>query len=70
MTTKQEKLDALTAALEGWKTTDELQAAFGWRAHTVRGRISDLGKTTPIERKRENGVTSYRIKPAEAQDAA
>lgn len=66
------KLAALSTLLGGWKTVEEVQSAFGWRAHTVRGRISDLGRSgTTIERKRVDGVTSYRIAPhAEPRVAA
>jgi len=69
--TNTEKMLALKQALDGWKTLDELKKLFGWRAHTVRGRMSDLGRSgSPVERKREGGITSYRLKQQAAEEAA
>lgn len=58
------KQSALQALLEaGWKALPDLAASLSWQAHTVRGVISRIGKdpTLTVERKRENGVLSYRV---------
>lgn len=62
------KNDHLRASLATWTSIESLCATLGWKPHTTRAAISRLDVQT--ERKRENGVTSYRVKPAEAQDAA
>lgn len=60
--TKEQTLTALKEKLRDWQAVPELQLAFRWRADTVRGRVSDLKRSgTEIERKRENGITSYRV---------
>lgn len=58
---KQAALRDLLAG--GWKTLPELVAVMAWQSHTVRGVISRIGKFPglTVERKRENGVLSYRV---------
>lgn len=55
--------------LAGWCAVPSLCVLFGWKPHTLRAQISILKPPAAgkIERKRENGVTSYRI--TEAADA-
>lgn len=58
------KQDVLQGLLEtGWKALPDLAASLSWQAHTVRGVISRIGKepALTVERKRENGVLSYRV---------
>lgn len=54
----------LRALLEtGWQALPDLCGAIGWQEHSVRGVISRLSKlpSLTVERKRENGVLSYRV---------
>lgn len=64
------KSDQLADALrEGWQSTEDLHLKFFWGPTTIRGAISMIAKKRglKIERRRENGITSYRIaEPAEA----
>lgn len=57
------KKDRLIAMLADWTTIGDLMAAMGWQAHTVRGAISTAAKARGIviERRRVDGVTSYRV---------
>jgi hypothetical protein len=56
------KRDALIATMsEGWVAIEELGKSVDWQRHTVRGAISSIAKTHKVERRREDGVTSYRI---------
>lgn len=57
------KRDRLVAMLADWTPISELMAALGWQAHTVRGALSTAAKERGIEigRRREGGVTSYRV---------
>jgi hypothetical protein len=62
------KVDRLLDALrEGWVNAQDLCFMLAWQPHTLRGAISRLntisansGNGKAIERRRENGVTSYR----------
>lgn len=58
------KRDRLVSMLADWTPTGDLMASLGWQAHTVRGAISTAAKARGIviERRRVDGVTSYRIK--------
>lgn len=58
------KIETLIARLrEGWVASETLQRDLGWRSHTLRGALSNLSRKRKlrIERKREEGVTQYRI---------
>lgn len=66
----QPKEDELLADLRaGWCPAPSLARKFGWRAHTLRGAISKLAKkhNLNIERRRENGITEYRVDHASGQ---
>jgi hypothetical protein len=56
------KRDRLVAMLADWTPLSELMSAMGWQAHTVRGALSTAAKARniKIERRRVEGVTSYR----------
>lgn len=60
MTKRDDLVDALK---QGWASTTHLQALMHWKAPTLRGVLSDLSRNggQKIERKREDGITSYRI---------
>ena len=45
---------------KGWITVGVLLAMTNWKPHTLRSVLSRMGN---VERKREDGVTSYRLKP-------
>lgn len=47
----------------GWQSVPALCAEFAWKPHTLRAVICglDLGGDRKIERRRENGITSYRV---------
>jgi hypothetical protein len=59
------KRDRLVAMLADWTPISELMSAMGWLAHTVRGALSTAAKARgiTIERRRVDGVTSYRVQP-------
>lgn len=61
------KAEKVISMLADWTPAAELMAATGWQAHTLRGALSTQAKKRglAIERQRIDGVTSYRIKPAE-----
>lgn len=48
---------------EGWKTTEDIHLRFSWQNHTIRSVISSAAKkhNLRIERRREHGITSYRV---------
>jgi DNA-binding FadR family transcriptional regulator len=48
---------------EDWIGAADLCQRFGWASHTLRGALSTIAKkqAVKIERRRLNGVTSYRI---------
>jgi DNA-binding transcriptional regulator PaaX len=62
------KIETLFEKLcNGWCDVPSLCAEFGWKPHSLRAAVSGLvlpanGK---IERRRENGVTSYRVSTME-----
>jgi hypothetical protein len=60
--------DLLKAISEEWVSIADLMFSTGWQAHSVRGALSALAKKRgiKIERKREHGVTSYRLAREEA----
>lgn len=51
----------------GWETAGSLCKEFGWQPHSLRGRISNVSVKfkVKVERQRIDGVTSYRIAPAQ-----
>ena len=55
---------------DGWCDVPSLCEEFGWKPHSLRAAISTLklGDNWHIERRRENGVTSYRVAPMHADD--
>lgn len=57
------KKDRLVSMLAGWTPISELMDALDWQAHTVRGALSTAAKARgiEIERRRVDGVTSYRV---------
>ncbi len=55
------KSDQLLSALADWKTVHELTVMLNWQPHTLRAAISGIGKSHKVERKRVEGVTSYRV---------
>lgn len=59
--TKTEQL--FSALSEGWHTVPDLCERFAWKPHTLRGAISTLALPAngKIERRREDGITSYRL---------
>lgn len=66
------KKDRLIAMLADWTPLSDLMKAMDWQAHTVRGALSTAAKARgiTIERRRVDGVTSYRVAPeAEAKAA-
>jgi hypothetical protein len=66
------KKDRLVAMLADWTPIGDLMKALDWQAHTVRGALSTAAKAlgVTIERRRVDGVTSYRVEPeAEAKAA-
>jgi hypothetical protein len=66
------KKDRLIAMLADWTTLSDLMAAMEWQAHTVRGALSTAAKARGItvERRRVEGVTSYRVAGIQGQEAA
>lgn len=48
---------------DGWTSVPDLLQQTGWQAHTLRAVISTEAKkrNLKIERRREEGVTSYRV---------
>lgn len=59
------KIDTLFTELTEWRTVEYLTALMSWQPHTLRAAIATSAKKrgVEIERKREDGLTSYRIKP-------
>lgn len=57
--TKMERLRERLAL--GWAAVPDLCTEFGWQPHTLRAQISGI-KDAEVERLREAGITSYRIK--------
>lgn len=60
------KADELVDRLKsGWASAEDLRKELDWLPHTLRGAISTIAKKRglKIERRRENGITSYRIEP-------
>lgn len=59
------KRDRLVSMLADWTPISDLMKAMEWQAHTVRGALSTAAKNLKIkiERKRVDGVSSYRIAP-------
>lgn len=58
------KREQLVSTLNaGWVSVPDLLSRTGWQAHTLRGAISTLAKANglTVERRRLDGVTSYRI---------
>lgn len=57
------KADELNDQLCDWRTVPELTAKFKWQPHTLRSAIAATAKKRglKIERKREDGITSYRL---------
>lgn len=58
------KIGKLVGALSaGWVPISDLMSDLGWQAHSVRGAMSTIAKKQgiTIERKRDSGVTSYRV---------
>jgi hypothetical protein len=57
------KRDRLISMLADWTPLSELMSAMRWQAHTVRGALSTAAKARgiTIERKRDAGITSYRV---------
>lgn len=54
--------DVLAKLREGWVTVPTLLETTGWKSHTLRGVLSNAKKSgLNVERKREDGVTSYRV---------
>jgi hypothetical protein len=55
---------------DGWCDVPSLCQEFGWKPHTLRAAICTLklGDNWHIERRRENGVTSYRVAQMQADD--
>lgn len=53
-----------------WQPVPALCEEFGWKPHTLRAVLSGLilMEGAKIERRRENGVTSYRVARVEAED--
>lgn len=62
--TSMTKMDQLRDALsQGWTGASMLERKLGWKPHTLRGAISTLAKKPGVTicRRRESGVTQYRI---------
>lgn len=57
------KAEQLLASLADWKTVHELTVMLNWQPHTLRASISGIAKKYKVERKRVEGVTSYRVAP-------
>lgn len=64
MSRAEEVLSLLRA---DWQSVPVLLDKTGWKSHTLRGFLSIAAKKhkLAIERKRDSGVTSYRIAPDE-----
>jgi len=59
--------DELVSALKSdWQTVEHLMQETGWQRHSLRGALSTLSKKhgLKVERRRIDGVTSYRISEA------
>lgn len=57
--------EVLTLLRADWHPVPALLEKTAWKSHTLRGFLSAHAKKTgvKVERKREEGVTSYRIAP-------
>lgn len=67
------KSDELLARLKaGWCPASVLCVHFQWQPHSLRGAISTIAKKqgVKIERRKEDGITSYRVAPAGIEAAA
>lgn len=53
------KAATLLLKLENWCSVPDLCAEFGWKPHSLRAVL--CGLDAKLERRRENGVTSYRV---------
>lgn len=63
------KSEELLARLQaGWCAANVMALHFGWKAPSFRRAVSQVAKSYNIERKRENGITFYRIKTIEAAE--
>lgn len=62
--------ELMTRLREGWHSIDDLHALLFWQPHTIRGAISTAAKKhgVVIERRRIDGVTSYRIASRETAE--
>jgi hypothetical protein len=69
MMNKREHVIAML--IREWTPTYKLGRVTGWKPHTIRALISTEAKKRglTIERKRENGITSYRATKKEAPPA-
>ncbi len=63
------KKEQIVSMLADWTPIADLQAATSWKAHSVRGALSSAAKANniKIERRRVDGVTSYRVAPEAAE---
>ena len=68
MTKHEELFESLST---GWSSVPDLCAKFGWLPHTLRAAISTVSKKydLKVERRRVDGVTSYRFFQAETKAA-
>lgn len=59
------KANDIFASLTKWRSLPDLAADTGWKPHTIRAVISTQARKdgVTVERRRVEGVTSYRIKP-------
>jgi hypothetical protein len=57
--------EVFTSLQDGWRSVPELLGRTGWQPHTLRGALSTIAKKrgVVIERKREGGITFYRVRP-------
>jgi hypothetical protein len=65
------KIENIAALItKDWMSANELCKSFGWQSHTLRGALSLYGrkKKLKIERRRENGITSYHIEENEKSE--
>lgn len=49
----------------GWASLPDMMATTGWKEKTIRGVLSK--SKMQLQRRRVDGVTSYRINPEETQ---
>lgn len=59
------KIEKLFAELNEWHSVPALLETTGWKPHTLRAALATHAKKSGVEleRRREDGLTSYRIKP-------